>query len=305
MRTRGLKVLSLSLLSMGLSACGLSWFSEPKANPIIEDRVGHPGRQPVGTLATSAERRIVLVRIGEDDPKLGQFCAEPPPDAAENIANKLTLAVEATVRTPQAEGSGRLELAKQLVTSIQSLFHRSQGLQFYRDGMYSLCQSYLNGVISPADFVMRADKLLERSAELIGKELDLTKGLVGGPPPAPPAILQIDDSGLPSGRSRLLHSDRVRAMRLVSDLDAAKRQQDETQARVALVELHDILVTSNAKRDPDSPQRTMGDDELKGVLDRLRPLAKKASQDRLVLPSQLKDISRPEDFQQLFVPFAG
>lgn len=305
MRTLALKEFSLCLLCVSLSACGLSWIAEPKTNPVIEDRVGLPGRQPIGTLATTAERRIVLVRIAENDPKFGQFCAEPPPDAAENIANKLALAVEATVKTPEAEGSGRLEFAKQLVTSIQSLFHRSQGLQFYRDGMYGLCQSYLNGVLSQPDFVTRADKLLEKSSELILKELDLTKGIIGGPPPAPPAILQLDDTGFPSGRLRLLQSDRIRAFRLVTDLENVKRQSppDETKAKVVLVELHDILV-SNAKLDPDSPQRTMGNDELKGVLDRLRPLAKKDSQDKLVLPAQLKAFdSKLADFQQLFIPF--
>jgi hypothetical protein len=303
MRTLALMAFSLCLLCASLSACGMSWIAEPKTNPVIEDRVGLFGRQPVGTLATTAERRIVLVRIAENDPKLGQFCAEPPPDAAENIANKLALAVEATVKTPEAEGSGRLELAKQLATSVQSLFHRSQGLQFYRDSMYNLCQSYLNGALDPNQFIERSGVLLDKSHELILKELVLTQGIIGGPPPAPPSILQLDDTGLPSGRLRLLQSDRVRAFKLVTDLDNAKREKSETKAKVALVELHDILVTNNAKLPSDSPKRTMGDDELKSVLDRLRPLAIEASQDKLVLPAQLKDISTREDFQNMFIPF--
>ena len=58
-----LKVFSLCLLCVSLAACGLSWIAEPKTNPVIEDRVGHPlFGQPMGTLATTAERRIVLVQ---------------------------------------------------------------------------------------------------------------------------------------------------------------------------------------------------------------------------------------------------
>lgn len=289
MRTLALKAIVLCLLCAGLSACGLSWIAEPETNPVIEDRVGLIGRQPVGTLATTAGRRIVLVRIAENDPRLGQFCAEPPPDAAENIANQLTLAVEATAKTPKAEGSGRLELAKQLATNVQTLFHRSQGLQFYRDGMYNLCQSYLNGSLTPEKFVERSGALLDKSHDLISKELDLTQGIIGGPPPAPTVNLQLD-------------ADRVRAFRLVTDLENAKQQKQETNARVALFELYNILL-GNANLDSNSPQRTMSDDELKAVLDKLRPLAKEASRDKLMEPAQLKALGKREDFQKLFIPF--
>ncbi|MDP1990181.1 MAG: hypothetical protein Q8K00_04090 [Syntrophales bacterium] len=303
MRTLALKELSVFFICVSLSACGLSWIAEPKTNPVIEDRVGIHGQQPVGTLATTAERRIVLVKIAKKDPKFGYFCAEPPPDAAENIANSLALAVEAIAKTPEVEASGRVELTKQLVTNVQSLFHRSQGLQLYRDGMYNLCQNYLNDLICKDEFNKSADKLLEMSNKLILKELTLTQGIIGGPPPTPPAILQLDNTGLPSERLRLLQSHRIRAFRLVTGLANAKKQRDETKAKVVLVELHDILV-SDAMLDSNSPQRTMGDDELKGMLDRLRPLAKKDFQDKLVLPAQLKVFKdKREDFQQLFIPF--
>jgi len=44
-----------------------------KEYPVIEDSVGH-----VGVIATSAERRVILI-----DKKDSKFCAEPPPEVAE------------------------------------------------------------------------------------------------------------------------------------------------------------------------------------------------------------------------------
>ena len=114
MRTHVLKELSVFFICVSLSACGLNWIAEPKTNPVIEDRIGIHGQQPVGTLATTTERRIVLVKIAPKDPKLGRSCAEPPPDAAENIANSLVLAVEVIAKTPDVEASARVELTKQL-----------------------------------------------------------------------------------------------------------------------------------------------------------------------------------------------
>jgi hypothetical protein len=114
--------------------------------------------------------------------------------------------------------------------------------------------------------------------------------------------LQLDDTGLPSGRQQMLQSDRVRVPRLVNDLGAAKRLQDDTKAKIALVELHDVLVVKNANLLPaDSAKRTMSDGDLKSVLDKLRPLALEDSQPKLVLSSQLKNITI-EDFQKYFVP---
>lgn len=50
--------LFLVMLPLVVSACGWAPFVEPKANPIIEDRVG-----AFRTMATTGERRIAFVRI--------------------------------------------------------------------------------------------------------------------------------------------------------------------------------------------------------------------------------------------------
>jgi len=95
------------------------------------------------------------------------------------------------------------------------------------------------------------------------------------------------------------------AVRLVAELGRAKDQKDEPQAKVVLVELYDLLVSSNAKLDPVSPERTMSDADLKWVLARLRPLARQDSKEKLVLPSQLKNTNDLKSFVDLFVPFSS
>jgi hypothetical protein len=95
--------------------------------------------------------------------------------------------------------------------------------------------------------------------------------------------------------------DKTSVPRLVEELDTAMRQKDVTKAKVVLVKLHDILVR-NANLEANSTKRTMSDDDLRGVLAQLRPLALKESQVMLVQPSQLKDI-KIDVFQNYFVPF--
>jgi hypothetical protein len=129
------------------------------------------------------------------------------------------------------------------------------------------------------------------SYKLIELELRLTNGIIGGPPPAP----------LPPETKK---SDKDLTSQLLADLEIAKQQKDETKAKAVLVKLHDILV-ANANLEAGSPKRTMTDGDMKAALEKLRPLAIKESQDKLAQPSQLKDFSKQEDFQKLFVPFPG
>jgi hypothetical protein len=300
MKTLVLHALGPCFLCVSLSACGLSWIAEPKTNPVIEDMIGRHGKQPVGTLATTAERRIVLARVDpENDKTFGRFCSEPPPDAAENIANNLALAVQAAVKTPETEGSGRLELAKQLATTVQSLFHRSQGLQLYRDGLYNLCIAWMNGVVTAEDFKAKADTLLTSAQALIGQELDRTSGVIGGPPPVPgPQITVVGDSSTVIGGKPRMESDRIRAHTLVNDYERVKKDFEKTErtvqqkaedmakAKVTLIQLHEILVVRN-RENSDLSTRTLSDEDMRGILGRLAGLAKTACKDQLAIPAKL------------------
>ena len=59
-----LSVMGVTLL---LSACGTSWFAQRKSNSVIEDTLGIFNGGPIATLATTPERRIVLVNVDKSE----------------------------------------------------------------------------------------------------------------------------------------------------------------------------------------------------------------------------------------------
>ncbi|MCZ6801288.1 MAG: hypothetical protein O7F12_12455 [Nitrospirae bacterium] len=167
-----IKFVMLVFLAFNLTACGTTWFANPVTNPVIEDKVGKWGEEVVGTLAVKADRRIVLVKLQPDS----QFCAEPPPDVAENITKELALALEAKVKEPQSgiDATGKVDLNDKLLIKIQELIKRTQGVDLYRTGMYDICQNFLNGAITAAGVSEQSKLLLEASTKLIALELELT-----------------------------------------------------------------------------------------------------------------------------------
>jgi hypothetical protein len=144
---------------------GCSVFTPPKEKPVIEDTVG----SRIGTLATTAERRVVLVDLNKD-----HFCAEAAPDVAESVNSSIRAAVEYSSKgTSASERTAQAEIARQLSTSISMLFSRTQGVQLFRDGSYALCQARMNGDVKDKDFQAHLDRLLAHSVELIKLELPL------------------------------------------------------------------------------------------------------------------------------------
>ncbi len=73
------------------------------------------------------------------------MCAEPSPDALSSLASEFALdakykdALQATLGYSQQEAASFVGL-------------RTQTIQLLRDGMYRLCEGYLSGALSPADF---------------------------------------------------------------------------------------------------------------------------------------------------------
>lgn len=180
-------ILGAMLIISFLFGCGHSWFSDPKTNPVIEDKVGLASKEVLGTLATTAERRTVIVKLIDtpDGNDIGKFCAEPPPDVGENIVSQIGLMLEAQGKLtppagePGSEGKGKIDFNKLLQTTIQALVKRSQGLQLYRDGMYNYCQAYLNGAFqNESEYKNKLDELLWRAYQLIWMELLLTNGQI-------------------------------------------------------------------------------------------------------------------------------
>lgn len=144
---------------------GCSALTPPKEKPVIEDKVG----DRMGTIATTAERRIVLIDLKKD-----HFCAEAAPDVAESLNSSIRIAAEYASKTASGpERSASAEIARNLSTSVSTLFSRTQGIQLFRDGTYALCQANLNGAIKDEEFKFRFDKLLAETSKLIELELPL------------------------------------------------------------------------------------------------------------------------------------
>jgi hypothetical protein len=160
-----MKVFLVVFPLMIFPACGTTWFANPATNPVIEDKVGQWREEPVGTLAVTADRRIVVVKLDDQ----AKFCAEPPPDVAENITEQLSLALKAQVK----EQGGEFKFDDQLTKKIQALISRTQGVDIYRTGMYDICQLYLNGAISGDGVKELSSELLNVSKEIILEEIRL------------------------------------------------------------------------------------------------------------------------------------
>jgi hypothetical protein len=144
-------------------------FSSPKEQPVIEDHANANmfGYAKMNVFSATAERRVVIAKFPEN-----KFCAEPPPDVAESLANSLSLLAQGGAKNATAvEADVRLEATRTLATSMRSLFTRSQGVQFLRDGLYNLCQAYLNQVITAAEYISLYKELLTASKALVVEEL--------------------------------------------------------------------------------------------------------------------------------------
>ena len=189
---------SMIAILFALSGCGTSAFTEPATNPVIEDRLGsaiYGQGEILGTLATTADRRIVVTPL--IDNQEGKFCAEPSPDTAQSLAASFgaNLDLSATAAN-SAETKVKGEFARSLLTSVGALTRRSQGLQFFRDGMFSLCQFRMNGYIDNQTFVTEVIALRSQAQSLISEEVATDNW--GKLPPlviAAPAGTKPDDAG--------------------------------------------------------------------------------------------------------------
>jgi hypothetical protein len=135
-------------------------------SPVIEERVSDFGIPKIGVLATTGERRAVIVKMPER-----LICAEPPPDVAEAIASAVSGVLEATGKSSPADV--KLGGAGALSTALLQLTYRTQGLQLYRDGSFFLCTLFMNNIISKEEYMEARDRLLDDSIGLIYEELPL------------------------------------------------------------------------------------------------------------------------------------
>ena len=170
MATRYLSILVAVSLLQG---CGVSWFVPPEEDAVVDEHVyvGLPTEDVgVRALSTKAERRLVLMDRYEkkkSEYKL-KVCAESHPEATQSLKSDFEL--EGKVEN--------IEIAKSLdalETKVVPFFKRSQGLQFYRDGAFQLCQAWMNGLIRGAyhdgEFIRQLNLLRETAQTIILHEV--------------------------------------------------------------------------------------------------------------------------------------
>lgn len=161
MRAYGRAVMII-VAAISLSSCGHRWVSPRSTNPLIEDRVGFRSADDPGmpVLASRADRRTILI-FGER-----KVCAEPSPDVAEAIYQQTV--AELAVKEGLNAAAGSV-----LQTAIQQLTRRSQGLDFYRSGVFALCLMHYNGhITSEKSYLERYDELLDTAAKLTLAEIE-------------------------------------------------------------------------------------------------------------------------------------
>ena len=141
----------MAIAALGISGCqsmdpsATDSFSRMTFGPNTGDGVGE-------AIAVTAERRIVIVMVKPKDGERGRYCAEPPPGVSAELLEQLK-----AMQTPT-------EIAQRLV-------RRTQGVQWFRDGLHSLCQLYINDALKEADVKRAFEELVRTSSELIKIEL--------------------------------------------------------------------------------------------------------------------------------------
>jgi len=134
-----MKVTIFVLVITFLSGCSI--FTPPREQPLLVKNFGANPKQAsnFAMAATDANRRLAILDVVN-----GQICVEPPPEAANTISEALTALLEADV---QSKGQLGASLSQTISQNISQLYRRTQTVQLYRDAVFALCQSAINGTI--------------------------------------------------------------------------------------------------------------------------------------------------------------
>lgn len=110
----------------------------------------------------ASERAIIMI-ARPDGQQLPSYssCAEPPPDATQEIARSISATFDALGKLSSGEqASAALGAASDLNTATKALFERSQGIQLLRDTMFRLCEAFQNGVVDPQSYAAQIESLI-------------------------------------------------------------------------------------------------------------------------------------------------
>jgi hypothetical protein len=110
-------------------------------------------------VAVDAKQRVILVAQREDSTK---FCAEPSPDAL--------AAIGASLAASGQYGEIETMLQAAIAESAGSFGVRNATIQFLRDGLYRLCEAYINGAIDEFEYSRMANKYEDIMVTLLAVE---------------------------------------------------------------------------------------------------------------------------------------
>ena len=122
-----------------LSGCATFSSGGNRTDVVVQVPLEQKSKHLTG-VALTAERRLILTKRGTNNVLV---CAEPHPDVAEALVDIFRSNTQALLGNTEL----RADIATLLSTAPFSVFQRSQGVQFYRDSTFALCQMALNGWI--------------------------------------------------------------------------------------------------------------------------------------------------------------
>jgi len=162
-----MKKIIFCLLTLILCSCAT------KDTPIIEKHVLVSNLESgqtkyLNVIATTAQRRVLIINSE------GNYCAEPSPDAADNLLSHITASLKASADSGEGPKAELLaNAARSIMSDAQFLIERTQGLQLFRDGSFALCTMHANGAITSQKYLEKMENLTKTSASLIAQELPL------------------------------------------------------------------------------------------------------------------------------------
>ena len=164
-------------IATAVAVCGCQHLNPSDSHPVLSKTFGPNKSDDVGeAIAITANRRVVIVMVKPraSDGKAGdwgKFCAEPPPDTALEQQSTIKAVFEATLKKPTTDGTAKGEFTSEELRFLSVLFQRSQGVQLFRDGLYSLCQLHANGALTDAEVGPLYKELLSKASQGIDSEL--------------------------------------------------------------------------------------------------------------------------------------
>lgn len=144
--------------------------------------VSHQTLGNADTLATKADSRLIYSRTVVTDPQSGKIrpsevvCAEPSPDVAKAFSTAFGASAEAEANalpalTEAGDIKGSLALSRSRSEAIAQLGKRLGTIQLLRNGLFSACEAYANGAISPMSYAFLLSRFGDVMVTLLAVEL--------------------------------------------------------------------------------------------------------------------------------------